>query len=226
MESNKTIEEKWVAWRKKEYNLMLEGIKNGTIRIYNEDEIIKGREIYFEGLPASIILLSTYLCNGRCYDMSFLVARLFLKDENTTDLKLIYADVASLRLNPKYINDSDLEHCVLYRKTKDGKKLIYDTSAGYVFNVEEWVKLESPTNMSYHDKETINKALDNYAKNYPLKISYIPEAVLLQLPEIEKHYDDFDEQYAWKGVEILQKEVEIFKEKIDYKNIKEKIKTN
>ena len=59
MEKNKDLEEKWLAWRKKEYDLMMNGLKNETIRLYTEEEIVKARYIYFEGLPASIILLST-----------------------------------------------------------------------------------------------------------------------------------------------------------------------
>lgn len=224
MKTNKEIEEKWLAWRKKEYEIMTKGIKNSTIRIYNEEEIRKGREIYSEGLPASIILLSTHLCNGRCYDRAFLAARLFLDDENTEDLKLLYANVDSLSLNPNYINDKNLEHCVLYRKTKDGKKLIYDTSAGYIFNSEVWAELESPTNISGHSKETIIKSLNKYMNDYPEKVSYIPEAVLLQLPGVEEHYVDSDEQYAWKNVELLQREVELFKKKINYSKLQEEYK--
>lgn len=224
MKKNKDLEEKWLAWRKKEYDLMMNGLKNETIRLYTEEEIVKARDIYFEGLPASIILLSTYLCNGRCYDRAFLAARLFLDDENTEDLKLLYADVDSLRLNPMYINDNNLEHCVLYRKTKDGKRLIYDTSAGYIFNSEEWAKLENPTNISCHDKDVIIKALDKYMKDYPEKISYIPEAALLLLPEVEEHYSDLDEQYAWESVQYLQREVKLFKDKIDYNNLQEEYK--
>lgn len=224
MEKNKEMEEKWVSWRKKEYDLMVNGLKNGTVRLYSEEEIIKGREIYFEGLPASIILLSTYLCNGRCYDRAFLAASLFLDDEDTIDLKLLYADVDSLRLNPKYVNEKSFEHCVLFRQTKDGKNLIYDTSAGYVFDSKEWAKLESPTNISCHDKDAIIKALDKYMKDYPEKVSYIPESALLLLPEVEEHYSDLDEQYAWKGFEYLQREVELFKNKIDYNKLQEEYK--
>jgi hypothetical protein len=224
MKKNKEMEEKWLSWRKKEYDLMMNGLEKKTIRLYNEEEIVKAREIYFEGLPASIILLSTYLCNGRCYDISFLVARLFLDDEDTIDLKLLYADVDSLRLNPNYVNENNLEHCVLYRKTKDGKRLIYDTSVGYIFNSEEWAKLESPTNISCHDKDVIIKALDKYMKDYPEKVSYIPEAALLLIPEVEEHYNDLDEQYAWKVFEYLPREVELFKNKINYNKLKEEYK--
>lgn len=218
--TEKELNERWKKWRKKEYKIMVEGLKNGTIRTYNEDEIIKGRDIFYKGLPASVTLLSYHLCNGRCIEMSVLASRLFINDENTKDLKIIISDVDSLRLNPALMSRGKdyAKHYVLYRETNDGEKLIYDTTEGLAFKPDIWYKLESPTDMYMVSKEDLIKIDENTKNEKPELIKVDPLQASIILPDIEQHYKDYEEQYSWEGVELLQREVELFKERINYDN--------
>ena len=82
---------------------------------YDGHLIKKLRKVYYGGIPASVILISDGMTNGHCYDRALLMSRAFLDDEDS--VKLIYADIDSLKLNPKFISDSPLyaDHCIVER---------------------------------------------------------------------------------------------------------------
>ena len=206
-----------VVWKKyKQMSRLLKawGLKKGYIAPYNEELIQKLRTIYYGGIPASILLLSNFMSNGRCYDSATLLARSFLDEDD--DVNLIYAKVNDLRLNPKH-KDKEYhlyaDHCIVERITKNGNHYIYDTSVGLVF--EKWLYwlLEHPIVRKVNDKDSIKEFVNNYYENNPDSDKY---AATMILPMLEKTYTLDCELYAMPGIELLQREIELYKKNIDY----------
>ena len=81
---------KWNIHQKKYKMLMIYGLQHGLIFPYDEELIQKLRNVYYGGIPASIILLSNAMSNGHCYDRALLMSRAFLNDES--DVNLLYGD--------------------------------------------------------------------------------------------------------------------------------------
>lgn len=195
--------------------MLIEGLEKGLINIYDDKLIEKLRNIYYGGLPASIILLSDAMTNGYCYDRAFLLAQAFLDTDD--DIKLIYAMVDSLRLNPQYICDNPLyaDHCIVLRTTKE-ESLIYDTSTGFVYDKEIYWLIENPKIRKINDKESIRKFLLEEEKRNPncgKSDKYEAEIIL---PMIEAKALKEDEMYSIKGIELLQREIEHYKQEIGY----------
>ena len=73
------------------------------------------------------------------------MSQAFLDSED--DVKLLYAEIDSLRLNPDYIRDDPMyaDHCFVERITKDGRHLIYDTSCGFIFDKKIYWLMEKRT---------------------------------------------------------------------------------
>ena len=128
---------------------------------YRIELIYKLRDIYYSFLPASIILLSNALSNGRCYDSALLMSQAFLDDEG--DVKLVYASIESLRLNPKYISDNELDsdHCFVEYTDINGKSYIYDASEGLVYDKNLYWKIEKPIVRKVNDKNSIINYLND-----------------------------------------------------------------
>lgn len=208
-----------LRWKLNEYKikkLLLLGLKTGLIDIYNDELIEKLRNIYYCGIPASIILLSIYLSNGNCYDRALLLSRAFLDEED--DIKLICADIDNIKLNPKFISDepSYAEHCFLERITKDGRHLIYDTSTGFVYDKKLYWAMEKPKIYKIIDKETIIKYYEENLEEQKIDYTLMNDIII---PNVELTYGDNNEIYAMEG--ILQREVARYKKYYDELNNKE-----
>ena len=68
---------KWDLHQKKYRFLLLYGLSHGLILPYDDELINKLRNVYYGGIPASIILLSNGMSNGHCYDRALLMSRAF-----------------------------------------------------------------------------------------------------------------------------------------------------
>lgn len=208
---------KWELYQYKYKKLFLWGLKNGYIRPYDDKLIKKLRTVYSGGIPASIILLSINMSKGKCYDRAFLMSKAFLDEED--DVKLIYADVDGIKLNPLYIDDEDpnyADHCFVERTTKDGKKLIYDTSIGYVYDKRIYWMIENPKIRKINDKNSILEFAKSEEKENIERDKY---SAPLIIPLIEMLYNESSEIYAQKNIELLQREIEHYKKLIDYDSI-------
>ena len=147
---------KWNLYNYKSKQLLIYGLKKGYIAPYDDILIEKLRTIYYGGIPASIILLSDCMSNGYCYDRALLMSRAFLEEEG--DVRLVYASIDSLRLNPQLVNSTDqlyADHCIVERVTKDGKHLIYDTSSGFVYDKKLYWLMEHPIIRHINNKNSI-----------------------------------------------------------------------
>lgn len=225
--STKLQEIKWNLHNYKSKQLLLWGLKNGFIKPYDDKLIEKLRNIYDGGIPASIILLSDGMSNGHCYDRALLMSRAFLDEED--DVQLVYATVDSLKLNPQSTNNDYplfADHCIVERITKDGKHLIYDTSYGLVFDKKLYWLMEHPKIRDINKKSSIIEFVKSNENYHPESTKRDIYAAPLILPMLEMTYGRPAEFYS----DQLQKEIEIFKNEINYngvcKEIEDDIKGN
>lgn len=214
---------KWDLHSYKQKALLIWGLKNGLITPYDDQLIEKLRKVYYGGIPASVILLSNGMTNGHCYDRALLMSRAFLDDED--DVQLLYADIDSLKLNPQYISDSPLyaDHCIVERITKDGRHLIYDTSAGFVYDKKLYWLMEHPKVRKINNKESIIKFINEDEDFHPEDVERDKYIAPLVLPMIEKTFGRPNEMYSLLGIELLQREIEHYKKTINYDGVVEEI---
>ena len=206
----------------KRYNkLLLFGLNHSFISFYDEELISKLRNIYYGCIPASIILLCDSLCNGYCYDRGFLLARAFLDTED--DVKLVYGTVDSIKYNPNIKDKSDpmyADHCFVEVKKTNGKCYVYDTSSGLVYDKDYYWFIEKPNVRLVRRKESIQEFIDSD----PHRFEQDDNSLALNIiPLIEETYNNKNEIYSKEGIELLQKEVELYKKKINYDQLKEDI---
>ena len=210
---------KWDIHQKKHKMLMIYGLQHGLIFPYDEELIQKLRNVYYGGIPASIILLSNGMSNGHCYDRALLMSRAFLNDED--DVNLLYGDIDSLKLNPNFISDFPhyADHCFVERITKDGRHLIYDTSCGFIFDKKIYWLMENPKLRHTNSKESIRRFIEDDEDRWTEDVERDKYASTLILPMIETTFCRPTEMYSFKGIELLQREIEHFKEQIKYDDV-------
>ncbi len=215
---------KWDLYKYKQKKLMIWGLKHGYITFYSDELIEKLRTIYNGGIPASILLLSDGMSNGYCYDRALLMAKAFLDEK--CDVCLLYAFVDNLRLNPKFINDTDpliADHCIVEVTPENGKPLIIDISQGFIYDKRIYWLMEHPKIRKINNKDSILKFIESEEYYHPEDIEKEKYTLPLILPMIEKTYGRPNEMYSRLGIELLQREIEHFKETIHYKEICQEI---
>lgn len=193
---------------------------------YDDKLIEKLRNIYYGGLPASIILLSDSLTNGYCYDRALLLAKAFIEEED--DIKLLYASIDSIRLNPMYIDKKSkdplyADHCILERTTKGGHHLIYDTTNGFIYDKSIYWMIENPKVRHINDKESIKRFIEDDEEHLIEDLDRDKYVTPLIIPMIEETYERPTEQYSARGIELLQREVELYKSLINYDELVKEI---
>lgn len=214
---------KWELHSYKYKHLLIWGLKNGLIIPYDDELIEKLRKVYYGGIPASVILLSNAMTNGHCYDRALLMSRAFLEDEG--DVQLLYATIDSLKLNPEFICDDPLyaDHCIVERITKEGRHLIYDTSSGFIYDKKLYWLMENPKVRKVNSKESIKRFIEDDEEFCPQDIDRDKYAAPLILPVIEMTFGRPTEMYSVKGIELLQREIEHYKQQINYDGVVEEI---
>lgn len=216
-------EMKWRLHNYKKRKLYLWGLKKGYMAPYDEELIHKLRTIYSGGIPASILLLSNGMSNGHCYDRALLLARAFIVED---EVQLIDASVDSLRLNPQFIKEDDplyADHCIVERTTKDGHHLIYDTSAGFVFDKELYWKIEHPRIRKINKKDSIKAYMDFLDEDSPEDLDRDKYVTTLILPMLEMSYERPTEMYANPRFNLLKREIEHYKELIHYDELYQEV---
>lgn len=209
---------RWELYRKKNKILCNSGIRNGFIKYYNAELLSKLRNIYYGGLPLSILLLHEDLTKGYCYYRAPLVTLAFTEDE----FRVVYADIDGIRLNPKYIDehrnglatDDYGDHCFVERKMKNGITWVYDTSSGLIFEKSLYYKMERPKIRHINDKnKTLNFLYEDFIKdsNIEKEKYWLP----IILPLIEKNLKTIHSVYQ----EQLKYEIENLKKQIKYDEI-------
>lgn len=194
------------------------------ILLLSDQLIEKLRTIYDGGIPASILLLSDGMSNGYCYDRALLMARAFLDED--CDVQLLYASIDGLRLNPKFIDDTDplyADHCIVEVTFKEGKQLIIDTSTGFIYDKNIYWLMEHPKIRKINNKDSITQFVEAEEYYHPEDIERDKYALPFILPMIEMTYGRPNEMYSMLGIELLQREIEHFKEVIHYEEVCQEI---
>lgn len=222
--ATKYQELRWKLNRRKNTFLLIWGLKNGLITPYDDELIEKLRNIYYGGIPASVILLSDGMTNGHCYDRALLMSRVFLDEED--DINLLYATIDSLKLNPKFICDDPLtyDHCIVERITKEGEELIYDTSSGLIYDKKMYWLMEHPKIRKVNNKESIIKFINEDEEIHPENVERDKYIAPLILPFLEKTFGKPNEMYTMLGMNLLKREIEHYKNKIHYTDMIEEIR--
>lgn len=148
--------ERWNEFNERYHELLSDGAEKGLVVPYFDEFFDKLRNYYCGDLSVPILILEKNMVNGHCYDRAPLVTLAF-KDN---DYSLLYGDVNSLRLNPKYLgrDPSSYDHCIA-RIEDDGIEWIIDTSIGLIFERELYEKLEEPRIRTERTKEEVNDYL-------------------------------------------------------------------
>lgn len=215
---------KWNLHNYKLKKLLIWGLNHGYIAPYNDELIEKLRTIYDGGIPASILLLSDGMSNGHCYDRALLMSRAFLDEKD--DVQLLYASIDSLRLNPQYINNNDplyADHCIVEVTSEEDNHAIIDTSSGFIYDKKIYWLMEHPKIRKINSKDSITKFIESEEYYHPEDIERDKYISPLILPMIEMTYDRPNELYSALGIELLQREIEHFKEVINYKEVCQEI---
>ena len=156
---------KWNIHQKKEKFLMIKAAYKGYIKLYDEELLNRLRNIYYGGLPASILLLHRGICNGKCYDRATLLAYAL-----NNDYDVVYANINNIKLNPLYVDDykkdsTTAEHCYVIEKDNNGLDWVYDTSSGFIIEKNLYYKIEKPKERMRNSKEkTIDFKRTRYRK--------------------------------------------------------------
>ncbi len=207
--------------------MLLNGLKKGLVIPYDDNLIEKLRNVYYGGIPASVILLSNGMTNGHCYDRALLLSRAFLDEED--DINLLYASIDSIRLNPEYMSDDPMyaDHCFVERITKNGYRAIYDTSSGFVYDKDYYWKMQHPKVRHINNKESIKKFVEEEDECHPDEIESGKYIAPLVLKMIEKTFGRPNEMYSLveiNGEKMLQREIEQYKKVIKYDEVCKEIK--
>lgn len=183
--------------------LIIEGAQNGLVKPYDEELIETLRNVFYGGIPASIILLCRDLCNGYCYDRATLLTRGL-----SLDYKLVKANINTLRLNPKFIKmRKTMPDYAAHRfvEVSDENNIIwvYDTTSGFVMEKSLFYRIEQPEILKVDSKH----AVDKFCNDLELVSNEgSPFAIELILPFIEKIANN-ELMYQ----DLLLREIELFK---------------
>ena len=120
----------------------------GLVKPYNPEIFKNIRDLYYNNIPAVILLLANDFVQENCYSRAQLLAYAF-KDEKT---EVIVANVDGLKLNPVYkeqylqgkLKSNYKEHSYVRRLEDDGKYWIYDTSLGLAMEEHIYNSIQHP----------------------------------------------------------------------------------
>lgn len=219
--ATKIDELKWKLYKLKKRTLIIWGLDNGFVYPYDEKLIENLRNVYYGGIPASILLLCQSLSNGFCYDRSVLVTLGFGED----DFNVINGGIDGIKLNPKYI-DRNLgypseyydNHSFAERIFSDGSSWIYDTSVGLVFDKRLYYLIQKPRIRKINNKQATLE-FKEYQDIKNANIERDKYVLPLVLPMIENIINSTKCLYE----EYLRKEIELLKQRLDYDGLCQEI---
>ena len=129
-----TNEDLWELYNINFRSLMAQGKILERIETFDSEIFKKIRNLYYNNIPAVVLLLENDFVQGKCFERSKLLAYA-LRSESC---EIVTAKIDGLKYNPEYIkayeagqvDDNYATHCYVRRKEKDGKTWVYDTSMG------------------------------------------------------------------------------------------------
>lgn len=194
--------------------LMLEfGIRQGFVKPYDQNLITNLRNVFYGGVPLSVLMLCNDFCKGNCHNSACLISCGFGDD----DFQIVKASINSFCLNPKNKQKEKSTHSFAERKTSDGKTWVYDTSLGLVIEKSFYYQIENPVVVSTKTKQEtlqfVQKIFEN-DQNFEAK-EWLEPFMVHFAEKMAKNT-----KTAYKAQ--LSEEMKIFKNKSEKKQTKEK----
>ena len=178
---------------------LIEALANKEILPYEEELVIKLRDLNYRGIPLSIVLLSKELCRGECYVMSMSISR------GMGSFTLVHGDVNFLPLNDEYPNHSWVE--------KDG--FVYDTTDGLKWKKDLYYDLFKPIVREVYDENTVS----TYGDYQDVLSRSKKDEDMTVLSLIIQHIEEIETEEHYINHRRLLSEIDLWREK---HNIKEK----
>lgn len=219
MIDDKKVKRFWI----KHSLLMKLGIKLGLIGGYSDFFIERLREVYYGGIPASILLLNPKSCRGKCYDRAVL-ACLALED---MDYQVVHANIDSIRYHKKTveevnywlsqgkkISDKYPNHCFI-EVVINGRTYVIDTTDALIYDKRLYYLINNPEINCIRSKEE-TMSFPDYVDIKNADIERDKYAALTILPIIE----DQIEKYSFYK-ERARQEIGLFKDRIKFEQLSE-----
>lgn len=173
--------------------VMQKALEEGKVLPYEEELVVRLRELNYRGLPLSIILFSREYCRGECYLMSMNISRAM------DPFTLVHGDVNFIRENGEYPNHSWVE--------KDG--FVYDTTDGFKWDKELYYSLFQPKVREVYDEISV-RDYDDY--QYVLSRAeeerdLTTQALMIQYMELLETENPYVNQI------FLQNEIDVWRER-------------
>jgi len=212
---------KWELYKKKKRILTLWGLEHGFIFPYDKQLIENLRNVYYGGIPGSILLLCQTLCQGYCYDRSVLITLGFGDD----DFNVIKAGIDGIKLNPEYIDKNKKypsknydSHSIAERIFNDGSRWIYDTSLGLMYDKRLYWIIERPDVRKINNKQATLEFCE-YQDIKNADIERDKYSLPLIIPQIEFIVSRTNCVYN----DIIKEEIALLKQRVDYDGICQEI---
>ncbi len=209
---------------KKKKILMKYGFEHRLIGGYGDWFIERARNVYYGGIPASILLLTLDRCNHRCFDRSVLAA-CCLDDMN---FRVVGGDIDGIKLHPgtlKEIKEAKAQGVEINKSygrhsfvifEMEGTEWVIDTTDGLIYWKPLYYLIENVKERKVNDKAA-TQAFPDYIDIKEADINRDKYALPSMLPVYEKLAEN--EMYK----ERLLKEIELFKKTVGYDEICEEI---
>ena len=202
--------DQWELYNINYRSLMAQGETLERIKLYDESIYENIKYIYYNYIPAVVLLLENSFVIGECYKRSKLLAYA-LNNENS---EIIKAKIDGLKYNPKYAekyeNDNYAIHYYVRTTDEDGKTWVYDTSMGLKIDESLYNMMQHPEILSIEKGPFKTDSLGlNIYKNSKLKTKayYIEDSIdKLKFDYIFKfNYTPVKEEYRNVIIEELCK---------------------
>lgn len=223
MYSDKEVNKYW----RRHARLMKFGIKFGLVQGYGEEFLANLREVYYGGIPASIILLNPKSCRGKCYDRAVLACFAF----KNYDYQVVHANIDSIRYNRstvkevnywlnkgEQISDKYPNHCFIEVKL-NGRTWVVDTTDSLIYDKHLYYLINRPEINCIRTKEETMDFVD-YKDIANADIERDKWILPTLLPVIEQQ---IEESSLYK--EQAKREIQLFKDRIKYDELCEQEKT-
>lgn len=204
--SDNLTDEEFEALRIKHVNQVINGLKKGKVMPFSQELFEALRPYSYGGYPASLLIFTPELCNGFCYDRAELVSLAF------DDCRIVISEIESLRAQKVDCAD----HCYVETEDNEGTTWIVDTSVGYFIRKDYFEKIEKPVVKKVVPKAEIMERLEIQillAENFEdTKWNLVHLMPIYELV-IKNSNDLFTSHYRET---IVAKEIEYFKQKVNY----------
>ena len=199
-------------WMRRREAKLMRWLPNLKCRRYNSKLIEALREIYYEGVPASVLLLSRKTSQMHGIDMTLLLALGLLETGvDFHQMRVIRAGTRSWRARWNRVR-RDIVGKPYYVDMP--YETAFDVGLGLEFHHNYYLKLEAPSKIEVLDKGLLASALRELRDNSLFKQDKVADyrnAAMKILPQIEGD-EEVCEWYSYNG--ILQNEIESYKMRV------------